>query len=368
MKKYLAVAFGAFLWLATLLPAQATILFAGSEDINFNCTGTCTANTNAGARRSAYARYGYYVVGSAGDPPSNYFSTPTFTASADVWIHAQFCVADNAACLAAGSTSNIQMLRVYNNAGNPALVVRGTGTLRQLKVSSRTAGGVFTDLVTCSDAFNTNTLAQLDLNISYGASGSVTLYNNGTQVCTYTGNVTNGDGGTTINRVEFASPSTAFADAQGTWSEVIIATTDTRSKALLSLTPNGNGNAVQWTGTNPCTNILPATTANDASYIQSGTNNQLEQCTVDSTFPAGTWRVDALVMGTRILKGATGPQHFQFLTRTGGADFTSSDFNPTGAFSNIGNYIQETNPQTAAPWDVTDITAVGFNVGLKSTP
>ena len=75
-----------------------------------------------------------------------------------------------------------------------------------------------------------------------------------------------------------------------------------------------------------------------------------------------------LVMSARVLVGATGPQHFDFVTRTGGTDYLSADFAPLNSFSNITNYIQTANPATGNPWAVSDFQAAGFNVGEETKP
>ena len=353
----------------TVTPAPATILFAGGEDVDWTCVTNCQASTNAGNYRSAYARLGYGVAGNTADPIVGRLQSPTFTASSTIWFHAQFChTGFGVTCNATnGTVSNSQMIRFMDTAGNPTLIIRGTGTARQVKVSSRTSAGVFTDLVTCSNFFD-NAVGQIDVFINYGAAGTITLYSNSSQVCTFTGDNRNGDGATQINGVELGNPCGGCGNSVSMWSEVIVADSDTRAKALLRLTPNGAGNTVAWSGTNPCTAILNNASFNDASYAQSATNDQLLQCTVTNTFPAGTWRIDAVVMAARIMRGSTGPQNFAFSTRTGAADFASGDIAPTTSFSNIGNNIQATNPNTAAAWVQSDITAAGFNIGLKARP
>lgn len=370
MKKFLSALLGAALWLAALPNAQATILHAGTEDVEYlSCTGTCTTETDGRTFRSTYSRLSYTSTGVVADPPTNRFRTQAFAGQTSLWFHAQFCTGNGNDCGSPQqSTANMQMLRFMDDLGNPTLIVRGTGVAGQLKVSSRTAAGVFTDLVTCSGALNNtaNTPTQVDLFIDYGAAGTITLYNNTVQVCTFTGDTRNGDGATTLTQVEFSS-SASGAGAIGHWTETIVSTTDTRSMAYLRATPLANGNAVQWTGTNICSSIWPAVTINDASFAQSATNNQLQECTVFNTFPGGTWRVNAVVMSTRAQRGASGPQHIQWLTRTGGADFTSVDETIGLSFANYKN-IQHTNPGTALPWTVGDVTAAGFNLGLKSTP
>jgi len=347
--------------------AQAQLLYAGGEDIDFTCNGGGACNVSTGGSyRTGWARESYAAAGTTSDPPTNRFATPTFTANSTLWIHSQFCTLGflGGGCANASTTSNAQMLRVFDSSGNPTLVVRGTGNNNQLKISSRTAAGAFTDLVTCSSAFNA-TLTQLDLFINYGTSGEVTLYTNSVQVCDFTGNVTNGGGATTLNQVEFAGPTSGPAAA---WSEVIVATTDTRAMGRFTANTSGNGTTTGFSGTNVCSAIWNVTSFNDANYGFSGTNNVVHECTINNSIPAGSYSVLGLVMSARVLVGSTGPQHFDFVTRTGGTDYTSSDFAPTMTFSNFTNYIQTVNPATSNPWAVSDFQATGFNVGEKTKP
>ena len=351
--------------------AGATLLYAGGEDIDFFCGSgsTCYVNTSgAPFYRPAWAREAYGVFGTTSDPPTNRFATSAFASASTVWLHAQYCTSYAGSSCQNVTTANDQMVRLIDTNGNAALVVRGTGNAGQVKISSRTAAGVFTDLVTCSAAINA-ALTQLDLYVNYGSSGEVALYTNSVQVCDYSGNVTNGDGASTLAQVEFASPMTGTTvSSAGMWSEVIIATTDTRAMARFTANTSGNGNATGFSGTNVCSAIWNVTSANDASYGYTGSNTVLHECTINSSIPAGNYNVLGLVMSARTLVGSSGPLHFDFLTRVGGTDYASSDFAPTTSFSNIVNYIQAVNPATASPWSVSDFQAAGFNVGEESKP
>lgn len=353
--------------------AEATLLYAGGEDVDFYCNGggTCSVDTAAGRFRSGWARESYNVVGTTSDPPTNRFATAVFSPVSTLWVHAQYCNTTQFSGCDATTGIGSQMIRIMDSSGNPALIVRGTGTTGQVKISSRTAGGTFTDLVTCSSAIVIN-LQQIDVYVNYGTSGEVTLYNNSAQICDYTGNVTNGDGATTLNQIEFSAIHAVGGSCAnacyGDWSEIIVATTDTRGMARFTANTTGNGNTTSFSGTNVCSSIWGATAFNDTSYGYSGTNNAIHECTINSAVPAGTYSVLGLVMSARVLIGTTGPQHFDFVTRTGGTDYTSPDFAPLNSFSNITNYIQTTNPATSNPWAVSDFSATGFNVGEETKP
>jgi hypothetical protein len=344
--------------------ASATLLYSGGEDIDFTCsTGACSVSTGGNNYRTGWARESYGVPSTTSDPPTYRFASPTFSANSTLWIHGQYCNLAGGGCYANTADSGAQMLRVLDSGGNPTLIVRGTGTAGQLKISSRTSVGVFTDLVTCSSAFSVNTLTQLDLYINYGASGEVALYSNSVQVCDFAGDVTNGDGATTLNQTEYGA-----ASFSGAWSEIIIATTDTRAMARFTANTVNDGNTTGFSGTSICSAIWNATSFNDVNFGFSGSNNVTHECTINSSIPAGAYSVLGLVMSARALVGSSGPLHFDFVTRTASTDYPSSDFAPTTSFSNVMNYIQTVNPATSSPWAVSNFQAAGFNVGEVTKP
>jgi hypothetical protein len=347
-------------------PANATILYSGGEDIDFTCVaeGSCGISTSTATYRSAWARESVEVLGTSADPPINRYMTPAFNPSSTIWFHAQFCM-DYYGCGANNSTTQkYQMIRLMDTSGNAAIIVMGTGTNAQLAIASRTAAGVITTLATCPTAFNI-ARSQIDVFVNYGATGEVALYRDSVRVCDYTGNVTNGDGASAIDGLELASPTSGQS---GAWSEVIVATTDTRAMARFSAYTTGNGNTIGFSGTNVCSSIWSVASYNDANYGYSGSNGIVHECTVHNTIPPGSYSVLGLVMSARALVGSTGPQHFDFVTRTAGTDYTSPDYAPTNSFSNFSNYIQLVNPASGSAWTVSDFEAADFNVGLETKP
>lgn len=353
-----AAAIGALPVLAALAPTPApaaTTYFAGTEDIDFTTTGSVSWNATSTLFRSGWTRIGSVILGVAADPPTNRLTTPTFTAASTLWVHGQFFEATSNA-----TTANTQLFRLLDG-GTARLLVRGTGTAGQVKISTRNAAGTITDLVTSSSgAWAGATITSFDLFINYAVSGRVTLYIGGTQVADFSGDVTT-NSATTLNQLEVGGCSTANGVS---WTEVIVSDGDTRGKGLWLMNTSSAGNADQWAGTLSNVN---KNTINDATFISSGTNNQIQEYLV-GTAPAGAYAVDAVVMSARALRGSLGPQHFGFVTRVGGTDYTSSDRAPTLSFSNFNNYIQATNPDTSAVWTLPDLTAASVNYGVKSTP
>lgn len=340
--------------------AQADVLFAGGEDIDFTQSPTCVSCTfivASGINRSSWSR-GALRSTPINTLPNYYWLSKSFTPSSSVWFHSQI-FQDSAST----PFSSSWLFSLWSPDGTPSIVVRGTGTAFQVRISKIDESSTLTDLVTCPATFPTSALQQLDAFVSYGVSGQVTLYNNGVQFCTYSGDVTT-NGRTQVNQVALS----AIGSQEAYWSEVIVATSDTRAANLLTLAPNANGNAQQWSGASPCTAILNALSFNDASYVSTPTSNQIEQCKVTGTIPAGAYNVDAIVTSMRGLVGATGPQNLQYNLRTGGTDYFSSNITPSNVFGNLPDIVWPLNPATSSPWATTDISDAGFNIGIKSIP
>lgn len=356
------------LLLAVNSPVEATILFAGNEDADFTRAGTCATNCNVTTTttrfRAAYSRAPIVLNSQSSTDPNPYrWISPTFTNTGTLWLHFQYGNVDGTATVSGG-----QMVVVYASDGNPAILVRGTGTAGQVKLSKRSTGGTFTDLATCtSGALPTIGVTQVDLFINYAVSGQATLYVNSASICTFSGDVTT-DSRTQLNQIAYG----AMTNTTDTYSETIAADADTRAMALVTMEPASAGNATAWTGTNPCTAIVNSTTFNDGTFISSATNNQLNQCGVkfgnaNTTFPSGSFSVNAVVTSFRGQRGASGPQHIEHNLRTGSVDSNSSDVTVTTSFANYYN-VWATNPNGGGAWAVSDLTAAGFNIGVKSTP
>lgn len=361
----LALAALAALLLLSAFSANATILFSGGEDVDFTVTGSPTANTTAGNFRSSWARLAMSTNGGSTAVPPNPGIIATFaSASSDFWCHAQL--------LSGNANTNNDRLMTWADGSTWRLLVSGTGSTGSIKVSTRNGSGTVVDLVSSGNVVPT-TLMQVDVHIVYAVAGSFDFYINGTNVLSYTGDITT-NSATSLSSMSmgsFGSIANVF------WSEVICATTDTRSMNRLTVFPVGNGNTQQMSSiqASPCsTSELAATSFNDANYIFDTVSNHTEECTLATpgsgsvVIPSGTYNVLALQLSARALRGTSGPQHYSYVTRTGGADYNSSNQSPGTAFANNPNYIQATNPATSSAWATTDLTAAGFNIGIQSQP
>lgn len=348
-------------------PASATILFAGGEDTSVTRIGAAYGNLLSSGR-AGFARTSLGITngGSTADPPPNRLQTPAFTATSTLWVHGQFLNGNSSTSVLNGQ----QSLIVRSPDGNARILVRQTGTAGTLKVSTRNIAGTITDLATASAGYVGGSTNAFDLFINYTCSGSggVQMYLQGVQVINYTGNPCT-DSATTLNQVEYL----AFANTVGgvtcadtCWSELIVADEDTRGMALWTTNPAAAGNTQSWT---------PSTLANvnkaaisDSTVVSASTNNSISEWTVSNSIPTGSWSVKAVVQEARVQVGTTGPQHFEWVARTGGNDYVTGSLAPTTSFTTFSNQIWLTNPSTSAAWSTTDITAAGFNLGIESLP
>jgi hypothetical protein len=185
----------------------------------------------------------------------------------------------------------------------------------------------------------------------------MTLYVNGVQAATYSGDVTT-DGQTSLAQLWLGSGDATWGTD---YSEVIVSTADTRLMHLDTIKPVANGNTMAWTGS--VSNINQAT-YNDSTTISSATSGQIAEFTVPA-LPAGNWQIAAVVQSARAIEQAGGPQNLQFDTRTGGTDYQSANQPLTVAFGYY-YYIWSTNPNTSVAWTISDLGAAAYNLGVES--
>lgn len=362
MKKYLTFLVAALLsaMLLAASSASATTLFAGGEDIDFTMVGGSTGvTTTAGYFASGYAREAIGIGGSA-DPAGNYALSKTFTASSTIWVHARLTEWSGVNTDAA----NYDVLRVLSPDGYARIEVHVSSTLGKYTVSTVNQAGTITDLVTMSSACFGGNTHTLDLYINYGVSGEVTLYCDGTSYADYTGNVTT-NSATQLNQLMLVGPG-AYCCGQtiGTyWSEVIVATTDTRNLRLATLAPSSNGNTDNW-DTGGVSNVNE-TTDNTSTVNASGTAGQIQEYSV-TALPSGSFQVQDVWLNMKAQVDTSGPQHIQGMVRAGSTDYTSGNLSPPQGSWGWISTDWTTNPNTGVAWTTSDLSAVGFNLGFKS--
>jgi hypothetical protein len=146
-------------------------------------------------------------------------------------------------------------------------------------------------------------------------------------------------------------------------SECILADSSTLGLRLATLVPNGNGANTAWTGTFA---DVDESNVNDADFLSSATANQVETMTLtDLTTNAALLTPVAVINSARARNGASGPQNIQLAFRTASTDYFSSNLSGLNTtFTSGYQQIRHTNPNTSAPWTVSEIN--GLEIGDKS--
>lgn len=339
-----------------------SFLFVGGEDSDFNKLGACAVDTaNAAARRTGKARCSLKVAsGALGDGWQAVFSG----AASSFWLTGRgyFTSIPNVATsspshmIALLDAAGVRRLALVLPAGS--YVSNYTKYWRLVKID---AAGAMTTLATAGNTLSTDTLQKVDIYVNYAVAGQVQVYLDGTKIIDYSGDVTT-NSATALASAVFGQDhanGSSFADY---WSEIIVSTTDTRSLSLVTLPPAAAGNAFNWTG---ATSDVNEVTLDEATLITSATAGQIAQTTVATTGLAGTTGIVALVVNARAQKGGTGPQNADLLVRTGGVDYASADIVLPASLGRISK-TWDTNPATSSAWTASDLTAAGFNIGIKS--
>lgn len=332
---------------------------AGTEDISFSTIiGFTWGTNNPGlSYRTNFSR-GFLSINlaSATDPPANRIALPPFTPVGSLWAHCQY-----GGVSTAPSTLNATLMRVLDGSGIARIAIRTTAS-GQLKIDKRNAAGTFTNLVT--SAVNIMPVKaipyQVDLYVNYAVSGQVTLYIDGIVVAdTGAGVDVTTDGVTTLGQVDYGCICTSFVGI----TECLVrdGATSTLYASVLTLPPVAAGNTQSWLP-NTVANINENTLVSDATLVATSSNNALSQWTVATALPFGQWTISSVVECARVSRGATGPQHFEWLVRTSaGTDHVTGSVLPTTTFANYFN-VWPQNPNTVAAWAAGEL----INSGIES--
>ena len=359
------------------------IVFVGGEDLDFQLAGGYTTTTSGAANgifidtttghfRAGYARYGLAIASCGPGTNVNNFTNLNYLRNAvpfsqtSFWLTTRYYYNRSVNTTLAGS----QWWIVLEDASRiPRLRIRNTvaGVGGPYVVEKVNAAGTATSLGTLtSTPSNAPSIPdKLDLFCNYAVAGQFSFYINGTLAFNYVGDVTT-DGITSLGYFRLsqavAPNSSNFSPTGGeVYSEVIVATSDTRAMSLVTQAPNGAGNASTWTGSYTQVNGNLVSRGNP---IYTTTAGQLEEFTVNS-LPSGAFSVVSLVVKAEAAAILNGPQNLQLAVRTGGFDFLSNTLSVSPAWSAVA-FNWDVNPNTSAAWTQSDLNAGGFNVGFES--
>lgn len=337
---------------------MTTFYFFGGEDSELSPTGAAAVITTAGRFRSNYARCALGVPQTTNIAVSDGWYGALSSAVGSFWLTAQMYTNSSSTIYQAG---NILILR--RGAVNTLSLITDGASPSHWRLQKTSAAGVNTTLATSTVAIPAPaTLTRVDVFVNYAVAGRLQLYVGGTLVLDYSGDVTT-DSATTLDGFALGSANSNSGSVTWGWSEIIVADSDTRGMALATLPVNAAGNTQAWSGANTDIN---ETTLNDATSISTTTAAQLAEWTVTpASAITSTTGILAVGVSARAAKGSTGPQNLQAAVRTGATDYTSANL-PVSTTLGPLQATWATNPNTAVAWTGADLTAAGFNIGVKS--
>ena len=336
---------------------MTTVLFVAAEDCDFDTTtspGGFRADTGASSFRSNFVRCSVHPNNVDNLNPSyNRLRSDFWATQTTLWVHAWYYDFNYA------GQNNNNLIALMDSGGVYRVILRSNGTLGQVKISLCNAAGTITDVALSGVyALLFGNIQAIDLSVTnYATAGTanISLYINGILAAAYTGTIQT-DSCPGLCAVDFCGITNPY------WSEMLVQDTDTRGRGIYAMAPVANGNTNTWTGNVSNVNQI---TENDANYNYVTTANQLAEYTTATTLPTGSWTIQTFWQTVRLNIGASGPQNFQFVTRTvDGSDHTAGTPTPINYFHNY-KYQWTANPHTSAAWVASDFGA-GFNYGIKS--
>jgi hypothetical protein len=329
--------------------------FIGGEDHDFTKVGGAAVTVDtatSAARYTANSRCSLKVGPSAATTDG--WSGSLSSAQTDFWLSAQLYASSTT------TTANCELLSLTDGATR-RVVLRMNSATGFIDVCKRTAAGVYTVLASTGVKPSIG-LQKIDLHVSYIASGTIDFYMGNTLLGSYSGDFRT-DSATSLSGFVLGNGTTNGAQFSA-WSEAIVSSSDTRGLSLVTMAPAANGNTFAWSNSYAS---VDETTLDDADLCTSSVTGDLAQTTITalSGLSSGTPAIRAVCVSARAQKGGSGPQNAYLNVRTGGNDYDSSSVALPAAFGRVAA-VFETNPATSGSWAYTDLTAAGFNIGIKS--
>lgn len=273
------------------------VLWCGGEDIDFPKNGPVQVYTVAGQFRAGYGRCALGTfTGASNYPQSNPFVGGAVTSA---WL--TFRILRDQADAVPVSTLLAGLVSSSKVASGLWI---GTSAASNTRLALYTFDGTTkTALATESgNSFSVpNVILRIDVQlVSYGASATVTVYADGTQIITFSGDV-RVDGLTNVDAVGiFASPLNSTREIP--MSEIIVADEDVRAfPGLVTLALTGAGTTDQWTGIFSDVN---GTTISDTTPNYTNTTAQDQQYNW-TDLPAGAFIIKAVKIAARMTKSSS---------------------------------------------------------------
>lgn len=326
-----------------------TILWAGTEAEAFALPGGGIGGT-AGASSNVdldFSRSYYQLEGAA-----SRCNREDFGAIPEAWFHYRW-----GGAVTGSETSARELVVFRTSSGQGILRLYQTGSAPN-KYFQYWSGSAWVDIgaaltITTSNGRTLDVGCKIDSTV-----GRFVLFVDGIAVRELTGNTDFFSAGVDYVTIQYWGNTN-----ERRVSECIISTTSTVGMRLATISATANGDEVDWTGIFSDVN---AALINDSTMISSGTSGE-EECFAmsDLSTPASLLQPLAVIVSSRAKNSPTGPQNLQSLVRTGGSNFTSSNFpGLSTSFENGFQTVWELNPNTSALWTPAEVNAL--QVGAKS--
>lgn len=336
---------------------MVNIYWAGGEDSDYVNIGQNAVSTTTFFFRSAYARCALVVVGNSNIKfwsavPGVGGSSGWNASPSTFWIGARInqTVQNGfpADMLRITDSSGVVRLRIVGTASGVFTIFKQSAALVATQLGSPTVSGL-TPGATTPD--------KVDFFINYAVAGSMSMYINGVQIFTFSGDVTT-DGQTILNGHQLGAACTNNGDNTA-WSEFIVADSDTRSWSLQTLAPVANGNTHNFNTGSPAAANVNEITLSDTTFDGSSVAGEIDQYTVPA-IAAGSYSILAIGVSARAQEGFSGPSKLDTGVRSSATDTWSSDHSLVTAFANYQDWWNA-DPATSAAW-----AALPTNIGLRS--
>jgi hypothetical protein len=325
-----------------------TVFFVGGEPSDFTFSGTAWTITQDGTRfRTDRARCALTTTGGSGVKASF-----THTALSTQWFGAYLHVVPGSS-----DTTWTGDLLTWTYNGTPRMILRavtvgGVRTVRLLNVN----GTAETTLATSTVAFPMG-LSQLATRFVWNATGQVSIWKGETLLLNFVGNPIPAGVTSSPNGISIGSPDSAPAASMAV-SEVIITNVDSRTMAVYTLQPSGNGDINQWTGGfGEVDEIIP----NEADTVYA--NAAGKRIALTFPVPSGVTnenRIQGLKLVAHAAKGEYGPANLKIGLRQGGAmTFTDTPFALSTSFAPYSGMFA-TSPVSGGALLPSDLAALQF--------
>lgn len=335
----------------------SSILFSGGEDIDFTNVGNggiasavgqgVAMTINSGlwspcytvnTFRPGYARHGFGQLTS--NPSSTQFlrtlqfSTGTAnTTSSNFWTSARLYAGPS------GQSFQDRIMRFSDSSGIPRLrISAGTSTSwpnATIIIETMNTAGTAITLATSVNSFGTNSPTipdKIDVFVNYAVAGQFTVYCNGAQVVTYSGDITT-NGVTSLAFVDFGLVSGSNGGSSNVWSEVIVATRDTRNMSLVTQAPIiSTGNTQAWTSNA----LILSTTVAVTSFPNATTAHSANDMIFFKFTSAATGQITAATVG--LSSAIVGAAQMAVYTDSG-ASFPATLMATSSNIANVGSGI-----------------------------